>query len=116
MPQSALVECVFYIPKQRDRDLSDGRSHLVDTWDWLNDRLYSEFGGFTCSSNWHRGFWHDPDTHCRVSDLSRQHIVAVSPRKILKLKRILAEACKEFRQKAIYLSIAGRVEFIRGDT
>jgi hypothetical protein len=113
MPEAALHECVFYIPQRRDKDLSDGEVHSIDAWEWLDDRLYEEFDGLTIAPGWNKGFWHDPDTHTRVSDLSAQYTVAISARRLKILKDILVEACDRFEQKAIYLSVRGQVQFIR---
>jgi len=41
-----LVECGFYIPIHRDKNLSDGQLHGAEAWEWLDDQL-NEFGGAT---------------------------------------------------------------------
>ena len=89
MPRTPLDECVFYIPRSRDKDLSDGELHSIDVWEWLDDRLYDEFNGLTIAPGWHKGFWHDPETHQRATDLSAKYTVAVAPRRIKVLRAVL---------------------------
>jgi hypothetical protein len=49
-----LVECGFYIPIHRDKNLSDGQLHGAEAWEWLDDQL-SEFGGATRSAALYEG-------------------------------------------------------------
>ena len=58
------------------------------------------------------GFYTDPDTGQRVSDESKRIIAAVSESRLDELRQLLVEACDWFQQKCIYLSVAGRVEFV----
>jgi len=47
-----------------------------------------------------------------VSDQSKKFFVALPPKKVIYLRRLLASACNRFEQQCIYLSVAGHVEFI----
>jgi hypothetical protein len=107
------LECSFLIPVRRDRNLSDGRLHATTAWKWLDDQLY-EFGGATRATELYEGWYLDPDTQEPVKDLSRKYLVALPRRKLGRLRALLREACGVFRQKCIYLSIAGHVEFVEG--
>lgn len=106
------VECSFLIPIRRDSVLSDGELHEQTAWDWLNDEAYNRFGGLTQSHALYEGFYTDPDTRQQVSDVSRRFFVAVEEARLDALRNLLRGACVVFAQKCIYLSIAGRVEFI----
>lgn len=72
MARKKLVECSFLIPIRRDRHLSDGRTHLVAAWEWLEENL-AEFGGGTRDLSLHAGWYPDPDTGERVTDRSRRY-------------------------------------------
>jgi hypothetical protein len=106
------VECSFLIPVRRDADLSDGDLHSIDAWNWLRDQLYDWFAGHTLAPGLYAGVYKDPDTGRPVSDQSRRYIVAVPEDRIDDLRDLLRAACEHFAQKCIYLSIAGRVEFV----
>jgi hypothetical protein len=60
------------------------------------------------------GWYLDPDTGRRVEDSSRKFYVAVPRTQLFLLRSVLRDACGVFRQKCIYLSIAGHVEFVTG--
>src|SRR5262249_17399061 len=113
MARQQLLEWSFYIPIRRDRKLSDGRLHRQRTWEWLENGLV-QFGGATRDTALHEGWYLDPDTHERVPDRSRRYVTAVGRKQLDGLRALLREACGVFRQKCIYLSIAGQVEFVRG--
>jgi len=106
-----LLECSFLIPMRGDRSLSDGKPHSKKAWAWLDRELYF-FGGATRSTEPVEGWYVDPDTGKRVEDLSRKYTVAVARSELFQLRSVLREACVIFQQKCIYLSIAGRVEFV----
>jgi hypothetical protein len=108
-----LLECAFLIPLRRDRNLSDGRRHNRQAWDWLDDHL-EQFGGGTRDTAQQEGWYLDRDTGARVTDRSWQYTVAVSSKEVPRLRALLREACGVFHQKCIYLSIAGHVEFVEG--
>lgn len=115
MAGQALLECGFLIPIRRDKNLSDGKPHPTKAWDWLEKELYY-FGGATRASEHYKGWYVDPHTRKVVKDLSCKYLVAVQEAELDKLRALLRSACKVFQQKCIYLSIAGRVEFIEGDS
>jgi len=115
MPRSTSAECSFYIPRCRDTNLSDGKVHTKATWQWLKAQIEMEFSGGTVAPGWHRGFYRDPDTDERVMDESRKYTVALPRANVKYLRRLLTRACVEFQQKMIYLSVAGRVEFVKAD-
>jgi hypothetical protein len=108
-----LLECSFLIPTRRDKNLSDGRPHRPGAWDWLENEL-SSFGGATRDTALQFGWYEDPDTGERISDYSRKYTVALPASRLRELRRLLRAACGVFRQKCIYLSVAGHVEFVRG--
>ena len=49
-----------------------------------------------------------------MPDRSRKYIVALPRARLGALRAILREACSQFAQKCIYLSVAGCVEFVEG--
>lgn len=112
MTQPRPVECTFYIPRRRDSNLSDGKLHAPSAWRWLDERIETDFPGGTVAPGWHRGFYRDRDTGLRVTDQSRQFTVALPRPQVERLRQLLAHACVVFKQKMIYLSVAGRVEFV----
>lgn len=115
MATRRLVECGFYIPIRRDKNLSDGKPHLNESWSWLDASLF-DFGGATRSQSLWLGFYQDPDTKERVEDESVRYEVAVPLRDVARLRSLLRKACDVFQQKCIYLSVAGYVEFVGGRT
>jgi hypothetical protein len=108
-----LVECAFLIPIRRDRNLSDGRPHRRRCWRWLEEQL-CQFGGATRDDALQKGWY--LDTGDPVRDDSRRYIVALARVDLGKLRVLLREACTVFRQKCIYLSVAGYVEFVEGSS
>jgi hypothetical protein len=106
------VECSFLIPIRRDQELSDGELHSVDAWNWLTDHLYELFKAWTRVPGLQRGVWESSKTGKPVPDQSRRYVVAVPPRRVAELRRLLTEACWVFHQQCIYLSVAGQVEFV----
>jgi hypothetical protein len=110
--EGQLLECSFLIPIHGDADLSDGDEHRIEDWDWLSEEMFARFGGGTVAPGLWEGFYTDRDTGNRVADESRKYIVALPPDQFDPLRNLLAECCRVFSQKCIYLSIAGEVEFI----
>jgi hypothetical protein len=108
-----LLECSFLIPLRRDRNLSDGKAHKPRVWKWLSSQLYA-FGGGSRSLEPQEGWYEDPDTGERVTDLSHKYTVALPRTELGQLRALLREACVQFAQKCIYLSVAGYVEFVEG--
>ncbi|MFQ5731192.1 MAG: hypothetical protein ACE5KM_04460 [Planctomycetaceae bacterium] len=112
MPGTKYTECSFLIPICGDANLSDGDPHPVEYWEWLFDELFERFGGGTLAPGMWEGFYTDPDSGTRVSDESRKYIVAILESELPSLRGFLAECCREFDQKCVYLSVAGDVEFV----
>lgn len=112
MVPASHVECSFFIPVRRDAELADGDLQSVETWKWLRDRLFELFAGQTLAPGLYAGAYKDPDTGQPVANQSRRYIVAVPENRVDELRELLREACEHFAQKCIYLSVAGRVEFI----
>ncbi len=115
-PPSELVECSFLIPLVRD---SDRVPHQPLCWRSLEDALYSAFGGSSGPDLIYRGVRpargeYQSDVGARVRDESWRYIVAVSRARLDELRLILRKVANTFDQEAIYLSIAGSVEFVRG--
>jgi hypothetical protein len=113
MARKRLVECSFLIPIRGDRRLSDGLPHERRAWMWLRRRLY-EFEGATRARELYEGWYVDADTRQPVKDVSRKYFVALERRQLAVLRALLREACGVFAQKCIYLSVAGKVEFVQG--
>ena len=112
MAKETFIECSFLIPIRRDANLSDGKPHSRKLWVWLNRELEIRFEGWTVAPGRYEGFYRDPDTQERVSDESVKYIVAVRESSVRELRTLLSAACVLFQQKCIYLSVAGKVEFI----
>jgi hypothetical protein len=112
MASAAYLECSFLIPHRRDAHLSDGDLHGIEAWHWLDEELVKRFGGRTLAPGFYAGVYTDPDTGQSVPDQSRRYIVAVPEDRVDDVRHLLREACELFWQKCIYLSVAGRVEFI----
>jgi hypothetical protein len=116
MVHEPVLECSFLIPIRRDAELADGEAHKQECWDWLETELYARFSGFTVAPGTYTGAYKDPDTGQQVSDKSIKHVVAVAESRMDELRRLLSESCDRFQQKCIYLSVAGKVEFIEAPT
>jgi hypothetical protein len=110
-----LLECSFLIPVHRDSRLSDGERQDQNSWQWLESTLLSLFEGVTPDRGTLDGFYKDPDTGKIVTDQSYRYTVAVENGRVGELRELLSAACRIFKQKSIYLSIAGRVEFVEPD-
>jgi hypothetical protein len=112
MHSELLLECTFYVPSAPDPHLADGGSFAPQVWERLHRELLSQFGGAIIASGLFRIMRHDPNDHRRVEFLARQFIVAVAEHRVEELRQLLAEARDWFLQRQIYLSVAGRVEFV----
>ena len=112
MVLSPVLECKFFIPIRRDANLAHGELHDPSLWNWLTNELFNRFQGGTAAPGMYQGFYEDPDTGQRVSDESYMFIVAVDEPRVDELRQLLSGVCVLFEQKCIYLSVAGRVEFI----
>jgi hypothetical protein len=109
----SVIECSFLIPVRGDSDLSAAELHSTLEWQWLTDEIWIRFGWGTCAPGDYEGFYSDPDTGARISDVSRRYIVAITEPQLNELRSLLAQACIVFHQKCIYLSIGGAVEFVQ---
>ena len=107
------IQCEFLIPVRRDAKLSDGKRHLSAAWKWLQERLYVEFRGYTIAPGLYKGVYEDPDDGSPVMDESFRYEVALPQGRLDDLRAVLQGACVVFQQKCIYVSVAGRVEFVR---
>ena len=114
MAARALLECSFLIPIRRDPNLSSGEPHRKKVWTWLEDELLA-FRGATRAPQLYPGWYLDQDTGEPVRDRSRKYFVALPRAQVDELRRLLRKACHKFCQKCIYLSVAGRVEFVEGE-
>jgi hypothetical protein len=108
-------ECSFLIPVNRDAEISDGVCHSVFAWDWLDKVLLQNGFNRTISPGNYQGMWTNPKTGKPISDLCRRYITAVAPNRVDELRNILKEACQQFAQQCIYLSVAGQAELIEPD-
>lgn len=106
------IECSFFVPLNRDAILSDGLQHPTEAWEWLDNELFVRFSGGTKAPGTYQGFYRDPNTGQRVDDESYRFVVALSESEVDPLRSMLRAACVLFAQKCIYLSVAGKVEFI----
>lgn len=112
MVQDPLVECSFFVPTRRDSALSDGVEHEPSAWRLLYAELFDRFGGVTRAPGKYQGYYVDPESGQRVGDESYRFVVAVPENRVPELRRLLIGFTVVFQQKCIYLSVAGRVEFI----
>jgi hypothetical protein len=110
-----LLECSFLIPIRRDRLLSDGKKHSKSAWAWLDDELFA-FGGATRATEHYVGFYLDRQTGEQVWDESIKYFAALPRRQVDQLRGLLRQTCGRFGQKCIYLSVAGSVEFVEGES
>jgi hypothetical protein len=112
MEQEQLVEAAFLIPIREDRDVGNGRLHPYTRWQRLTRDLYHMFAGWSRTPGLVEGVYKDPDTSQPVADKSRRYVVALPHRELDRLRHYLQEVGAVFRQKVIYLSVAGQVEFV----
>lgn len=112
MDRRAIVEAAFLIPIREDKSFGSGRLHRQYKWKQLQRDLYELFDGWSLDPGLIEGVYQDPDTGEPVRDLSRRYIVALPRKDLPLLRQYLKEIGAFFKQKAIYLSVAGKVEFI----
>ncbi len=103
-----LIECCFLIPLARDTDRAE---HDLRSWHDLQARLLEIAGGFTGPETC-RGAWKDENARVIV-DASHAYRVALDPHRVPELRSLLVQATEQFDQKAIYLAVGSRVEFVR---
>jgi hypothetical protein len=78
----------------------------------LTRDLYHMFAGWSRAPGLVEGVYKDPNTGQPVADKSRRYVVALPHRELDRLRRYLREVGVVFKQKVIYLSVAGQVEFV----
>jgi hypothetical protein len=108
-----LVECSFLIPVRQDAEISSGEEHPMAVWLWLNEELYRRFDGRTLAPGLYEGLWKSSSTGLPIHDETRRYLVAILESALGEIEMLLEEACLEFHQQCIYLSIGGYVRFIR---
>jgi hypothetical protein len=108
----SILECSFLIPVRRDSHLSEGSKHDPSTWQLVYRELFERFGGGTRPPGTYQGFYKDSDSGEQVSDESFKFVVAVTESRLPELRGLLRAFTIIFQQKCIYLSVAGRVEFV----
>jgi len=113
--EERLVECSFLIPIVRD---SDRAPHPPIAWRLLQDAVRSVFPqGHSGPELMYKdvetvpGEYVEDATKKIVRDESRRYTVAIPRGNLDKLRELLRKAANTFDQKAIYLSVAGEVEF-----
>ncbi len=111
-----LAECSFLIPMVRD---SDRKPHPIETWWAFQEELRTAWPEGHTGPEWAyrdvrpiSGEYRDSGTGRVVRDVSRRFTLAVPESRVGALRSILADAARRFDQKAIYLSVAGVVEFV----
>lgn len=112
MSLRAIPECRFLIPIRQDVEVGDGKPHAPRRWRKLERKLRKAFTAFTKAPGLWAGEWTSPKTGKVIRDLSVEYLVAVPKARLHELRSILRQACVEFAQQSIYLSIAGMVEFV----
>jgi hypothetical protein len=110
------VECSFLIPIVRDSDRSP---HPPIVWRLLQDAIRALFPqGHSGPELMYKdvetvpGKYVEDATKRIVRDESRRYTVAISRSNLGKLRKLLKRAANTFDQRAIYLSVAGEVEFV----
>lgn len=104
-----LLEANFLIPLREDNRIGNGNLHSPLRWAIFERKIRLEFKGITKAPGTYKGYDEDD-----IYDLSRKYIVAVERGKLNRLRDLLKQAARTFKQKSIYLSIAGEVEFVKG--
>ena len=84
----------------------------IVTWEMASYTPIHDFAGWSRTPGLVEGVYKDPDTGRPVSDKSRRYVVALPHRELDRLRRYLREVGAVFKQKIIYLSVAGQVEFV----
>ena len=114
--EERLVECSFLLPIVRD---SDRAPHPPIVWRLLQDAIRATFPqGHSGPELLYRdvesvpGEYVEDATKRIVRDERRRYTIAISRSKLEDLRRLLRSVANTFDQKAIYLSVAGEVEFV----
>jgi len=116
-----LVECSFPIPIVRDS--APRQHHQPHAWDDLTIELRKLVKSYPRGHqgpktvfHWEEdvmpGEYEEGPTSGVTRDESRKYWIALPAAKVEDLREMLRRAAKTFDQRAIYLSVAGRVEFV----
>lgn len=110
------VQCEFFIPIVRD---SDKKPHQPVAWNLLVNEIRRVFpAGHSGPETFYRGDALVPGEYeaspgaAPIADTSRRYILALPESKLGDLRLLLRMAAHTFDQQAIYLSVAGTVEFV----
>lgn len=110
------VQCEFFIPIVRN---TDGKPHQPVAWNLLVNEIRRLFpAGHSGPELFYRGDslvpgeYEDNPQSPPIQDLSRRYILAIPEQKVNDLRLLLKMAAHTFDQLAIYLSVAGVVEFV----
>jgi len=110
------VQCEFFMPIVRN---SDKKPHQAIAWTLLGNEIRRVLpAGHTGPETFYRGDavisgeYEENPTTPPVTDTSRRYILAIAESKVNDLRLLLRMAAHTFDQKAIYLSVAGIVEFV----
>ncbi|MFO0967091.1 MAG: hypothetical protein U0793_16105 [Gemmataceae bacterium] len=110
------LQCEFFIPIVRD---SDKKPHQAVACNLLVNEIRRVFpAGHSGPETFYRGDSLVPGEYepapgvPPIADTSRRYILAVADSKVSDLRSMLRMAAHTFDQQAIYLSVAGAVEFI----
>ena len=117
-----LVECSFPIPIVRD---GDRQSHQPHTWADLTIELRNLVKSYPKGHqgpktvfHWEEdvtpGEYEEGPASGMTRDESRKYWIALPAEKVEDLRAMLRRAANTFDQRAIYLSVAGHVEFVEG--
>ncbi len=110
------VQCEFLVPIVRN---TDKKPHQPIAWNLLVNEIRRVFpAGHSGPETFYRGdslvpgeYEESPGTP-PVSDISRRYILAIPESKVNDLRLLLKMAAHTFDQQAMYLSVAGTVEFV----
>src|ERR1700752_4072048 len=110
------VQCEFFLPVVRN---SDKKPHQPVAWNLLVNDIRRLFpAGHSGPETFYRGDALVPGEYEEsprlppVKDVSRRYILAIPGKRVHELRRLLRMAANTFDQRAIYLSVAGKVEFV----
>jgi hypothetical protein len=110
------VQCEFFMPIVRN---SDKNPHQAIAWTLLGNEIRRVFpAGHSGPETFYRGDSLIPGEYEEnpgsppITDTSRRYILAIPERKVNDLRLLLRMAAHTFDQQAIYLSVAGIVEFV----
>lgn len=115
-----LLECSFPIPIVRD---GDRQAHQPHAWDDLTIELRNLAKSYPRGHqgpktvfHWEEdvtpGEYEESSTSGVTRDESRKYWIALPADKVEDLRAMLRRAANTFDQRAMYLSVAGKVEFI----